>query len=65
MDAKQEAALLDEAIEFLDDLKGRFDMFEGQRYWRLKKKIVHYKRLSNLLQIALSTIDTTDDHGKQ
>jgi hypothetical protein len=65
MDTKQVNALLDEAVELLDDLKGRFDMFENQRYWRLNKKIEHHYRLSSPLQTALSTIDTTDDHGKQ
>jgi hypothetical protein len=61
MEAKQVVALLDEAIELLDDLNGRLDMFENQRYWGLKKKVDRFKNIGEQLHTALDLIETADE----
>lgn len=57
-DIRYSEEMLREAMELMKDVYDKFDLFERQYYWELKKRYDQHEALNDNLRAALNGIDT-------
>jgi hypothetical protein len=59
--SEQRLALLLEALELLEDLRGKMALFQNQHYQNLKTRADMHTRLTEAQHLRLAEIETVDE----